>query len=70
MIEAIKKNLTVKEIRTLLSFSAIVACVRLSEPLKYKLIRVVKFLDDLLIKTRILRGEYVFIWAQKEKTWT
>mgnify|MGYP003681953750 CR=1 FL=1 len=37
MIEAIKKNLTVKEIRTTLSFSAnFVVSARLREPLKYK----------------------------------
>lgn len=71
MIEAIKKNLTVKEMRTTLSFNAnFVARVRLKEPLKYKLISLLKFLDDLAIKVKILRGEYVFIWAQKEKIQT
>lgn len=67
MIEAIKKNLTVKEVKTTLSFSArLVGRIRLRESLKYKLITLIKFLDDLLIKMKILRGEYVFIWAKKE----
>lgn len=67
MIEVIKKYFTVKEVRTTLSFSANIAPrVRLDEPLKYRLVSLLKFLDDLLIKMKILRGEYVFIWAQKE----
>ena len=68
MIEVIKKNFTVKKMRTTLSFSAnLVAVIRLKEPLKYKLITLIKFVDDLFIKAKILRGEYVFIYAKKEE---
>lgn len=71
MIEVIKKKLMVKEVITTLSFSAnLVPRIRLREPLKYRLIHLLKFLDDLSIKTKILRREYVFIWAQKEETYT
>lgn len=67
MIKAIQKKLKVKEVRTTLSFSASISCIKLKGPLKYKLIYLLKFIDDLLIKMKILKGEYIFIWAKKNK---
>jgi len=67
MIECIKKRLSIQELRTTLSFSAgLVPRIRLRDPLKYALIRVLKFLDDIFIQMKILQGEYAFIWARKE----
>jgi len=67
MIEIIKKHFIIKTASTLSAFSLpLVQYITVRDFLKYRLIFLVKLLDDFLIKLRILRGKYVFIWAKKE----
>lgn len=69
MVEIIKKHFAIKAMKTLLAFSMpLAAPLKVREPLKYKLISLIKLLDDFLIRMRILRGEQVFIWAKKEES--
>lgn len=67
MIHLINKYFSIRKKRTLLSFSAfVVPRISARDSIKYKLVRVMRLLDDFLIKLGISRGEYVFIWANKE----
>jgi 2-polyprenyl-3-methyl-5-hydroxy-6-metoxy-1,4-benzoquinol methylase len=67
MTEIIKKHFTIKKTRTLSAFSLpLMQYITARDFLKYRLISLIKLLDDILIKVGILRGKYVFIWAEKE----
>lgn len=69
MVEIIRKNFCIKEMRTLLAFSIpLAAPLKFREPFKYKLVSIMKALDDFFIRMKILRGAQVFIWAKKEES--
>jgi hypothetical protein len=56
MIEIIKKHFSIKTASTLSAFSLpLVQYITVRDFLKYRLIFLVKLLDDFLIKLRILR---------------
>lgn len=67
MIEAIKKFFEIDLLETQLCFAGALANELVSFPdtLKYPLLRLFKFIDDVLIMARILKGEYVFVIARK-----
>jgi 2-polyprenyl-3-methyl-5-hydroxy-6-metoxy-1,4-benzoquinol methylase len=67
MIESIKKYFKVISIETELCFLAALVnnLINLPDIIKYPILHILKFIDDILIKIRILRGEYVFIIAKK-----
>lgn len=68
MIGAIKKYFEIEMLETQLCFLSSLANDLLNFPdiLKYHLLRIFKFIDDLLIKMHILKGEYVFAIAKKK----
>ena len=67
MVDAIKKFFEIEMLKTQLCFSGALAneLINLPDMLKYPLLRFFKFIDDVLIMARILKGEYVFVVARK-----
>jgi len=67
MIDVVKKYFKIEILQTKLCFLARLANGVLNLPniLKYHFLHILKFIDDLLIKMHILRGEYAFIIAKK-----
>lgn len=67
MISAIKKFFEIDSLKTQLCFAGDLAneLVNFPDALKYPLLRLFKFIDDVLIMARILKGEYVFVAARK-----
>jgi len=67
MIKIIKEHFTIKTMKTLAAFSLpLVQYIRIRDTLKYRAISFIKLLDDFLIVIKLVRGQYVFIWAKKE----
>ncbi len=67
MIEAAKRFFVIETLKTQLCFAGALAneLIPLPDLIKYPLARLFKFIDDVLIRARILRGEYVFVIARK-----
>ena len=67
MIEEAKRFFAIETLKTQLCFAGALAneLIPLPDTIKYPLARLFKFIDDALIRTRILRGEYVFVIARK-----
>lgn len=70
MIDVIRKYFEIETLETQLCFLSNLAndLLNLPDILKYYSLRILKFTDDLLIKTHILRGEYICIIAKKGPT--
>ena len=67
MIDLVKKHFEVELVRTQLCFLSALANELLNFPdfLKYRVFRALKAVDDLLISSGLVRGEYVFVVAKK-----
>lgn len=68
IIAVVKKHFRITSLETKLCFAARLANEFLEMPgsLTYHVIRLLKIIDHLLIKTHLLRGEYVFLIARKD----
>jgi len=67
MLRAVKRFLEVKIFKTTLAISYYVApYVYGNRSLKYKLVRLLKRLDDAITNLHLLRGQYMFLWAIKK----
>jgi len=69
MIKVIKRCFEIEMLETKLCFIARLAndLLNLSDTIKYYILRILKTIDDLLIKMHILKGEYIFIIARKRE---
>jgi ubiquinone/menaquinone biosynthesis C-methylase UbiE len=67
MIDYINQFFTIHKLTFLLSFSHhFVARIRISDSIRLPLIRLLKYLDNVLIRLGLFKGEYVFVWAAKK----
>lgn len=67
MVSAIRRCFRVRLFKTALAMTYYVAPnIILPEPLKYRFIHFLKRIDDALIESRLVRGEYTFMWAFKK----
>lgn len=69
MLEETRRLFEIEVLQTHLCFLGVIANGFIPVPgiIKYPLLRILKFIDDALIRAGLLRGEYVFIIARKRK---